>query len=648
MFSHCGFDTPPSIRKNNVVSQEPSHFDFMSIPVDVFKEIASFLTPGDILALARVNKFLRHLLMHRSAKHIWRAAERSVDRLPPCPRHLTNPQYAALVFSKECSSCGTTVMRQLDHILGVRLCNACRSVKVVELNYAPSPIRDYISTSSDIKNPRRNEIRFALKSEIHELADQWWDLPDDYEDPDVLRWINKKLRRRLERAKHATALARYTHLASIAREQALDDTKLQRVIDICSRLRTLGWKEKHIRMACEDSRKAWLSLVNIPKPLTDQAWTRLYPKLLRLLKSSKRRLRDTRAKIRLSRRYKLVEEMLTKIRTTKLACLEIANTGSQLINNAGTSYMPFPVLSELLQCHVFKDLVETDRSLDATKAKFETYLLGLVNDDRNARKREYVTGNELVEDAAPFTSQLTTASYDYVTSQNNVLFRADSVFSYNGHAPVFYPGNFTSLFDIEFTVARSPEEDVAILDLVCSRVKYCVQGASYVSAVLKELGRPDASHIEMEALGERFICGRCPSRTIHTWTSLISHVLHAYNCEISISSRTHQRPGISYNNVHDWTAWAERPLTKLLNDQEINSHNIVTCSYVTGRTVECRICYDLATPCSSTRKLTMLHLRYYHNILQPVFGEHYFEVSDDCASSGGHILEIANTSDSGP
>ncbi|EUC67462.1 F-box protein [Rhizoctonia solani AG-3 Rhs1AP] len=101
----------------------------MSTPVDVFKEIASFLGPKDILSLARVNKLLRNLLMQRSAKHIWRAAESTMDGLPPCPRHLTNPQYAALVFSKECSSCGITVMRQLDLMLGVRLCNACRSAK---------------------------------------------------------------------------------------------------------------------------------------------------------------------------------------------------------------------------------------------------------------------------------------------------------------------------------------------------------------------------------------------------------------------------------------------------------------------------------------------------------------------------------------
>ncbi|CUA70351.1 hypothetical protein RSOLAG22IIIB_00710 [Rhizoctonia solani] len=636
---------------------------FISIPIDVFKEIASLLSPRDILTLARVNKLLRRLLMQRSAKHIWRAAESSVDKLPPCPRHLTNPQYAALVFSKECSSCGITVMRRLDHVLGVRLCNACRSTKVVGLSYAPSPIREYVPTSSKVKNPRTNEIRFALRSEIHELVGEFWNLPDDCDHPDFLRWINKKLKRRLERIRHATALARYINFTSAARDKELENTKLHRVIEVYCRLSARGWKPKDMEMASEDSEKAWYNLVHVRKPLTDRAWERLYPKLLRLLKLSKRRLQAKRAKNRLSKRYQLVEEMLADMRATNSVRLEMADTGQELVNNAGTTYLPFPVLSEVMQYHVFKDLVETDRSLDATKVKFrasanlvtnaiskwrarlESHLIGLANDNRKARKRDYPIGNELIEEPAPFSSRLVAGSYSHITPRNNFLFRADSVFSHK-HVPLFYPRNFTPWFDTAFTIARPPEADRSVLDVICSSVTFHPEGAGYAAAVLKELGRPDASHVEMEALGERFICNRCLSRTVHSWTSLISHFLHAYSCATSTNSQPNHKTRIVFNNVHNWATWPERPLVRLLNDQELAIHDAATLLDTTGKMVECGICYDPAVPCPAARRFVMLHLRHYHNISQPVFGEHYFEVPDECAGSDAQLLGISLALDS--
>ncbi|KAF8600099.1 hypothetical protein BDV93DRAFT_448232, partial [Ceratobasidium sp. AG-I] len=78
---------------------------FMNLPPEVFLEVATHLRPLDLLALARTNKFFRHIFMSRSIIHIWRAAERNVAGLPPCPKELCEPQYAALMFTKNCSVC---------------------------------------------------------------------------------------------------------------------------------------------------------------------------------------------------------------------------------------------------------------------------------------------------------------------------------------------------------------------------------------------------------------------------------------------------------------------------------------------------------------------------------------------------------------
>lgn len=59
--------------------------------------------PEDIIVLARSNKFFRNLLMHRSAIHIWHGVMRNVPDLPPCPPDICEPQYLALIFSRNCS-----------------------------------------------------------------------------------------------------------------------------------------------------------------------------------------------------------------------------------------------------------------------------------------------------------------------------------------------------------------------------------------------------------------------------------------------------------------------------------------------------------------------------------------------------------------
>ncbi|KAH8116086.1 hypothetical protein DFH11DRAFT_1584081 [Phellopilus nigrolimitatus] len=102
----------------------------MSIPVDVFCEIAHYLSPRDILNMARSSKSLRMLLMSKSSMHIWRAAENAIG-LPERPSDLSSPQYATLVFDKYCMDCGSAGARASSFwsVLRLRLCTECDSKK---------------------------------------------------------------------------------------------------------------------------------------------------------------------------------------------------------------------------------------------------------------------------------------------------------------------------------------------------------------------------------------------------------------------------------------------------------------------------------------------------------------------------------------
>lgn len=76
---------------------------FRAMPLDIFLEISSHLTPADLLALSRVSRQFARILMTDRGRHAWMASRRNLEDFPECPADLTEAEYAALVFGKECS-----------------------------------------------------------------------------------------------------------------------------------------------------------------------------------------------------------------------------------------------------------------------------------------------------------------------------------------------------------------------------------------------------------------------------------------------------------------------------------------------------------------------------------------------------------------
>ena len=65
-------------------------------------QVFHHLHPYDLLHLARTTKTLRKLLMARSASTIWRRARENVPGLPDCPKDMSEPAYANLLFDPHC------------------------------------------------------------------------------------------------------------------------------------------------------------------------------------------------------------------------------------------------------------------------------------------------------------------------------------------------------------------------------------------------------------------------------------------------------------------------------------------------------------------------------------------------------------------
>ena len=95
---------------------------FPTIPLDVMYEVSrpvpgqsgppltfsvtqifSLLHPRDLLRVSWTTKAFRGVISDRSLKPIWKESLASIEGLPSCPRDLSEPAYAALLFSPYCS-----------------------------------------------------------------------------------------------------------------------------------------------------------------------------------------------------------------------------------------------------------------------------------------------------------------------------------------------------------------------------------------------------------------------------------------------------------------------------------------------------------------------------------------------------------------
>lgn len=91
-------------------------------------QIIGYLEPLDLLQLARTDKQLRVLLMNRAMSSYWKRARRNVEGLPPCPRDLSDPAYANLMFTGHCHVSTRSLYNlrhRSEHIFGLASLQKC-------------------------------------------------------------------------------------------------------------------------------------------------------------------------------------------------------------------------------------------------------------------------------------------------------------------------------------------------------------------------------------------------------------------------------------------------------------------------------------------------------------------------------------------
>ncbi|KAI0725257.1 hypothetical protein C8Q72DRAFT_615136 [Fomitopsis betulina] len=119
--------------RKNVRGKKGGLEDMPNMPLDILFEIFCCLEPRDLLNLARTTKPFRRFLMSRRSAQTWRAARANVEELPDCPAHLSEPQYANLLFFPYCNNCLRPNVRIVLWEFSARYCPTCTRKRTIAL-----------------------------------------------------------------------------------------------------------------------------------------------------------------------------------------------------------------------------------------------------------------------------------------------------------------------------------------------------------------------------------------------------------------------------------------------------------------------------------------------------------------------------------
>ncbi|KAG7441856.1 uncharacterized protein BT62DRAFT_466709 [Guyanagaster necrorhizus] len=279
----------------------------LSMPVEMWLEILSFLSPQDVLQLARSSKDLRSIFMSRSSTAIWKAARRTVE----CPSPISGfsePAWANLLFMNMCHFCCKSVVRHINFLFRTRICSKCVSKHIMS-HPEVAGNEDQLSLIMTLVPTKVLSIRRegclpfrCLREEFEAVKAQYLYLPEEMKEAYCY-----------ERHKYVEEVTAFVSIGEAwcqkreqERQEELEQLKMDRASAIAERLKALGYGKvfDHIGFTSRFHRHP---LVKQPRALTQQGWSKISEVLIQLAKDASKeqihqeRVSQVRGRILVSR-----------------------------------------------------------------------------------------------------------------------------------------------------------------------------------------------------------------------------------------------------------------------------------------------------------------------------------------------------------
>ncbi|CAE6454578.1 unnamed protein product [Rhizoctonia solani] len=636
--------TKDVVRKKHVRGKLGGLAGLVNMPMDIFTEISSHLLPGDIVSLARSNKFFRNLLMHRSAMHIWHGAMKNVQGLPACPPGMSEPHYLSLLFSKTCSMCGGVARGRMDPVLLVRLCGPCRNSNLVSLDNVPAALMSLVpsSATSAPATKRRSAGLFVLREEFTRALAEYEEKKQSNSTLDA--W-NKERREIVEkRRKQAQELTSFLLACELDREQELENAKAARLSEIKRRLTEKGWTEKEMEFSWWSStQREWNALVLQPKPLTDRIWANIQPKLTSFLQTNREERLRLERDARKTSRWTRLSQLLMGIKTQNSSKLrfdfqrQVSSSPGPKTTTTVFLQAPFPDFTYTLEWPVVKNLYETDSSATEMQTKFEEHqeeIESLITEWQNKIQTHFADlvrdGPEVQGDILQPTTIVWANDSDPFAGMSDdlkLLLRADTLF-YKTTMPLILkrPLAYDTIIRTEGLMGRYNSLSTGLTSTSTTpkldHIRLYTEAQEMARSLLADMGKPGASYVEMKGVGTDFTCGRCHVAEPKTWEELVQHYIQQKQLfgNIQQHASSSSQVGITYNNIHDPALYTDRPMVKYYSTTVLED-----AGSGTGSRQVCQLCEKIpdVNKMVGSKSEILGHLRDVHGVAEPKVDEHY-------------------------
>ncbi|KAF8705180.1 hypothetical protein RHS03_05695, partial [Rhizoctonia solani] len=628
------------------------------LPLELFLEIARYISPLDLIHLSRAARVFRSAFMSRSTADVWRATFANIG-LPPCPDEtMAEPRYAALMFLEQCTVSmnllqGTLKKEESDkrpsrHVESRRLAISTPSTW---LGYAMDVASAFLVPLYPRSKARRSEwFHREQYQKIVEKRDEFLKVGDE-EGWNV--WVDERKKFVETWYEKTRPLVTWVRDLELEYEEELQRLKEARKTEIESRLLKLGWYMADIHKASDYSNR-WKASFNKTKLLDEEDWNKILPHLLEGLENARADRLHSEAFHRRSCRERLisrwfcsnpsislhvnlcwkdkdnrvkseaesVEASITSFHSEDTEkqdyTLEIKNYPAGLFG-----YWSSSTLRSYGQSYL-ADLLDQDKTMDEFCIEFKNKRGKIAEQLYKGwicKIQEDLIGT-IPEDLVPVDVQNpnfylqghigsgdTSIPDDPLSVNLRKLLRADVVIRIEQMSAHYSRG----------IDCWASEWGMGQYDPVLSKI---------AKALLHTLQHPNACYLEMRALGKVFLCGRCTREPqYHTWNDILDHYAREYR-DHEHACRRNKRASESGREIeivfrHDTDRIDdENPLVHVV---PVTKQELVPIAGAIVSMSGCKLCVEIGHYYKTEATQITKHIKEVHLIEEPVLGEHYTE-----------------------